>query len=1228
MMYPLNPLEFPLHGVRLIEASAGTGKTYTIAALYLRLILGHGNDNGFLRPLTPPEILVVTFTNAATEELRDRIRCRLTEAASFFGGHTAGDDYLTALRSEFAEDHWPSCAMRLERAAQWMDEAAVYTIHAWCQRMLRQHAFDSGGLFDFQVDADDRELLETAACDYWRCWFYPLSASLIGAWTRLTKIAVPSDLLAAVKPFLKTPPMEEAPENPFMLLQKRCRMIEAARQIWEEDFENAISRLRQARADKTLNGNKYRETFLEDGIRQLAGWVFRNASLPDADKLKKLSASGLQDGVSKNKTAPEHPAYAALDSLNNMPDARGIANELLHHAAKDIARRVQGEKQRNARTSFDDLLNRLRNALQASTDGRLAAIIRAQYPVAMIDEFQDTDPVQYAIFSSVYRGASDIGLIMIGDPKQSIYAFRGADVYTYLSARKDAGDTVFTLGTNYRSTEGMVQAVNRMFLSAARQPDGAFLFKDKIPFYEAQTRRDDKEQFVVCGRPVAGMRFCRLAQTEPVSKTTENGYEPRIAQCAADDIARLLNSGQRGEAGFQSPDGAFRPLLPGDIAVLVRTGKESRIIRQALNRRNIPSVYLSDRDSVFDTGEAISIQSLLRACAAPEDASLLRAALAVDILGLPMAWLDRLNRDESAWETEGERFRRFRDIWRHQGVLPMLRALLMAFDVPARLLSHPGGERILTNVLHISELLQTAASRLDGEHALIRWLSEQIRRPDTENSEELVLRLESDEALVRVVTIHKAKGLEYPLVYLPFVCSFREVSDEKDRVLCFHDSDGRWIVTQNPTPDAVAAADRERLAEDLRILYVAATRSRHACWMGVGVMKASADRKGATSLLHRSAIGHLLSGGDAVFVEALPEKLAVMKGDCAHIVIETEPSSEEGPEMFRPHSEAVRLSPARSFSGDILRDWKISSYSGVARDAVHPASGIPEHDVSQPHADFPNSPAEDQLIEINTESPDVSGVVPTELTIHTFPRGPEAGTFLHDLLEMAVTEGLSASGKYPAGVAARIRTFCRYRRQEERAEFVTGWLLQFLKTSLPLPEQNGWMTLAALSPEICQTEMEFFIPVGEVDTRELDRAVIGAVVPGAARPELRQEVFRGMLKGYMDMAFCWQDRYYVLDYKSNYLGENEAAYTRDAMRRAMLEHRYELQYVLYTLALHRLLKSRLPDYDYRRDVGGVLWVFLRGVGAEGQGVYLDKPPQSLIERLDGWFGGAGDENEG
>ena len=539
MVEKLNPMTFPLNGARLIEASAGTGKTYTIAALYLRLILGHGNENGFSRPLTPPEILVVTFTNAATEELRERIRSRLTEAAGFFRGLEAKDAFLNDLRDDYDPDDWPVLAMRLEQAAQWMDESAIHTIHAWCQRMLRQHAFDSLSLFDLELAPNDQDLLEEAACDFWRAGFYPRSVATLSELKAVAGIRTPQELLKQVMPVINAVACGEASCtcDPFDIISQRMQSIETARQAWILDFHNAVALVVKAQTDKTLNNNKYRKASLDKWVMQLDQWVNHDGPLPDAQTLEKFSAAGLAAGVAKNKSAPTHSAYDALDQLNDDLASMDVKTALIYHAAAEIRTRVSAAKNRLSRMGFNDLLTRLGQALtpQASGENRLAGVIREQFPVAMIDEFQDTDPVQYSSFGAIYLNQENTGLFMIGDPKQAIYAFRGADIHTYLRAKKDTQGHHYTLEKNYRSTQSMVQAVNRVFNQANQLSQGPFLFKDEIPF-EKVAAQGRQEAFWVDGQQIPAMTLWQMNQDEPVKKTGADGYIGTMApsRCPGD----------------------------------------------------------------------------------------------------------------------------------------------------------------------------------------------------------------------------------------------------------------------------------------------------------------------------------------------------------------------------------------------------------------------------------------------------------------------------------------------------------------------------------------------------------------------------------------------------------------------------------------------------------------------------------------------------------------------
>ncbi len=1277
MVHPLNPLTFPLHGTRLIEASAGTGKTYTIAALYVRLVLGHGGEDAFVRPLTPPEILVVTFTNAATQELRDRIRSRLAQGAAFFRNQDPGDEFLVSLGNSCPPDTWPGNARLLDQAAQWMDEAAIFTIHSWSQRMLKRYAFGSGSLFDLELAPGEDLLLEQAACDYWRATFYPMPSRYLATVMQLLGVTTPRELLKKVRPFMGGD--HPLPPPPGELLAKREEAIETARQCWAADFVGAADRVRRARTEKQLNGNKYREATLENWLHEMEAWISRELELPGEKALKRLSRIGLEEGTSKKGVPPSHNAFDALDRLNTTLASMDLEMALHIHAAQDMQSRVDREKARQARVGFDDLLTHLHRAIHRPGNGQLAEMIRAQFPVALVDEFQDTDPVQYATLGTIYLNRPNTGFFMIGDPKQAIYAFRGADIHTYLRARKDAGHHLYTLDTNYRSAREMVAGVNYFFGIATTHPQGPFLFSQEIPFIpvNAQGRT---ERFFVEGTFPVPFTLWREDREGPVNKTGEDGYLRTMADTCATEMVHLLNLAAQSppQCGFVAPDGTRTALTPADMAILVRNRTEAAAVRQALDRRGLRTVYLSDKQSVFDSPEARDLLYLFRACAEPEQAGFIKTALATSLLNQSFTFLDRLGRDESAWEAEGERFRTYRLIWQQNGVLPMIRALLRDFRVPSRLLSSSAGERRLTNVLHLAELVQAEAMALDGEQAVIRWFARQLETTDV-GSDEGILRLESDEQLVKVVTIHKSKGLEYPLVFLPFICSYGKAPTGKTAPVIWHDEQGRRRVEIHPEEAALAQAEKETLAEELRLLYVAMTRACHACFLGMGVMGRQL-KGGEKNEFHHSGIGHVITGGKAHTTREIFQLLDHMEATCPEMAIRQVLPCQN---RFQPSTDdPSTLALARHFSHPGWQRWFITSYSGIASGATMPPpeapamahvpgsslqgpslpessmqgyprktafqstslnddappamaapSGSPgekdviiisamETDPTSIMPDSPDSARADQLMESAKEPVAAPVIISPARSIHTFARGPEPGTFLHDLFEWAANQGFDTVAATPGTIHDHFVQVCSRHGWEDWAEPLAGWFHQLLLTPFHLaPEVSPCFSLSLLSREACQAEMEFLFAATHVDTHKVDDLVQAALLPGIRRPILKKSILNGMLKGFMDLVFVFEGRYYVMDYKSNYLGDSAADYTQEAMAAAMLDHRYDLQYVIYTLALHRLLTARMADYDYDRHVGGAVYLFLRGVDGTGNGVYAHRPPRELIERLNNLFKG-------
>ncbi|MDN3221012.1 exodeoxyribonuclease V subunit beta [Pseudomonas nunensis] len=1205
-------LAFPLRGSQLIEASAGTGKTFTISALYLRLVLGHGGESsGFGRELLPPQILVVTFTDAATKELRERIRTRLAEAARFFRDEIPAPDSLIAdLRDQFLPEQWSGCANRLDIAAQWMDEAAVSTIHSWCQRMLREHAFDSGSLFTQTLETDHSDLLGEVLRDYWRLFCYPMQGDALN-WVR-ANWGGPAALLPRVRGLFASERDSVEGKEPAELIaeclhERRTALLEL-KMPWRQWADELLAICHQGVASKSVDGRKMQARYFEPWFEKLKAWA-EDESLEQLDigtGFSRLTPDGMAEAWKGE--APRHPGLDAMPGLKVSLDGLPTPDAaVLQHAAQWVGARFEEEKRRRAEMGFDDMLLRLDAALQSDGGECLATLIREQFPVALIDEFQDTDPVQYRIFESIYRiedNNPECGLFLIGDPKQAIYAFRGADIYTYLRARQATTGRLHTLGTNFRSSHGMVNAVNHVFERAESRETGrgAFLFREKngdnpVPFLPVESK-GRKEVLQIDGQNVPALNIWHLPAEQPLSGVV---YRQQLAAACASQITTLLNGGQQGRAGFIQDGKDFRGLLPADIAILVRDGKEAQAVRGELSARGVRSVYLSDKDSVFAAQEAHDLLTWLKACAEPDVERPLRAALACITLNLSLAELERLNQDELAWEARVMQFRRYREIWRKQGVLPMLRRLLHDFQLPQALITRSDGERVLTNLLHLSELLQQAAAELDGEQALIRHLSEHLALSG-QAGEEQILRLESDEQLVKVVTIHKSKGLEYPLVFLPFICSAKPV-DGSRLPLHYHDATGKAQVTLKPTPELIALADDERLAEDLRLLYVALTRAQHACWLGVTDLKRGNNN---SSVLHLSALGYLLGGGAALAESAgLKRWLEDLQQDCPALSYSEMPEA-TAEHYHPPRNEATLLAPLLP-KRKASENWWIASYSAL-RIGDSMSVGTDE---------APESPQAQKLFDDERLDPEAPREVVTGgADIHRFPRGPNPGTFLHGLLEWAGDEGFSAT---PKAVEDAVGRRCNRRGWEGWIVTLSDWLQHLLKSPLHIGGGQPPVVFEQLTQY--RVEMEFWFASHKVDVLKLDELVRQHTHNGVARVAAEPVLLNGMFKGFIDLTFEHDGRYYVADYKSNWLGVDDAAYTEQAMEQSILDNRYDLQYVLYLLALHRQLKARLPDYDYDRHVGGALYLFLRGTRAASQGVYFARPPRELIERLDRLFQG-------
>ena len=1188
MAKALNPIELPLSGRVLIEASAGTGKTYTIALLYVRLVLQQS--------LMPSQILVVTFTEAATKELRERIRARLAEAAAVFatGDDTQHDKALIDLRNALFPntDDWPGCQMRLRQAADSMDEAAISTIHSWCYRALSEHAFDSGSLFDLTLDNAMSAMRDEAIRDYWRVHCYPLQGidadAVLGRWSGPDALA---DDLRFVLPVADQLPAVSGSISD--LIRRHAESIdEELEQIRQTDWdvidEEAVSHIEAFGFTDPLK-KKIMQAWGK-AFRAFCAWARGTDRFPSG--IKTRSGYSALFGNFTEPTLAKHypngfPRPAGFGLAQRLIELHGQSDfplgDLLGHAAVWVADRMDQVKQQQGLMGFDDLISGLKQSLDSEQGDALAVSLRRAFPVALIDEFQDTDPIQYSIFNRVFSDEST--LVMIGDPKQAIYSFRGADIFTYLRARHDAGQQVWTLTKNFRSSEAMVQATNRVFEKAEQLNDGAFVLgqfrHEGLPFVSVKAN-GIKETFTVNGsdQPALGCFAVSTGAFDPALKIDD--VRQCLANACAQQLAQWVGDDEVAHGRIIGEE-SIRAVLPGDCAVLVNDRNEAELMRTALQQRGLASVYLSDRESVLKSEVAGDLLLWLQAALEPRNPRRLRAAIGCQTLGLTFDELDLRLTDDSALESDAVRFQSYHVVWQRQGVFAMFQALMRDYGVAARVLAGDRGERTLTDIQHLGELLQQASEQLDGEYALVQHLGHLIASGE-QASEFATTRLESDRNLVQIVTVHKSKGLEYPFVFLPFATFSRPLTNPKSPplVVRWQGADERVHLKLSPGDSDLQTADVERLGEDIRKIYVALTRSKFATWIGVS------DHKGWQD----SGLGYLLGARSCSFEEALtnlPEGTPIIRITEGCAALERTQVSVYQAKSLRTLPQAARV---------VNAPWTVASYSRIQ---------------------YGSLAGESETVDVLRDA-DQAAQPPIQITdpIQSFPKGAVAGTLLHDLLEFACQQGFQATLDDPDALIQETVKRCTSRNWDMHAQSAYEWLLRLIAQ----PWELDGATVRLCDFQQVVPEMEFLIPSQYLQTAQLDQWVRQDLLPDVVRKPALGETFNGLFKGFMDLVFEVNGRYYVMDYKSNALAADAEGYTLDAMQHEIAHHRYDLQYALYTLALHRLLKARLPNYRYEQHMGGAVYWFLRGIDGPELGLFRDRPPEALIQRMDQAFQGA------
>ncbi len=1075
--------QYQLQGLNLIEAAAGTGKTYTISRLYLRLLLE--------KRLTVKQILVVTFTVAATLELRERIRALLSECHHKL---TAGEplpDNITA----------PDDAVKLLKTAiNEFDEAAIFTIHSFCDRILRENCFESRVLFNTELMQDSSRLQNQIVEDYLR---------LNGT--------VERPLLQEVVRLYNRAPL--APLAPY---------LRSAAERYDEAGQQAIACLKN---------------------------LYSNPRVKLGD-------------IPKRCPEPRWPEHAALLSeiTSTQKEFAAAKQEfrraqlaLLARDFREFYRRRMAELRNSLNfRSFNDILLDLHQILFSDSGALLVQTIRHRFGAALIDECQDTDQLQFDIFRRLFIEEHDMPCFLIGDPKQSIYSFRNADIFSYLAMRERV-DNTYPLSVNYRSSDINISAVNSIF-GGVSDP---FILKG-LDYLQVASSPEGKgnKRCLMGPESVSGIDFYHLGMPD---RETSRGTRPpedkeifdAAVEAAAAKIAQLLT--HTPELISFCDD----PVKPSDIAVLVMQHDQARAMLARLRDYNIPAV-VQNNGNVLLCAEADELLLVLNAILDIRQRQLLNGALLTSLCGVLPRDLDAMLNDSDSYDEHILRFKKYFELWDQYGFYPMFRHFLDDYQVRTRLLREHGGERRLTNLLQLGEILNGAA--VSGMNTLLDWFHQQ-RTAD--NAQEYEMRLERDDEAVKIMTVFASKGLEFPLVFCPFFWS-KGVRDQSRANFClYHDPETKEALISLKSDDTAADAVREEdMAEAMRLFYVGLTRARNKCWVYWN------------NALAKNPVTHIF-GENYQVPDHWP---GVRFLQCEELDIAPLPDCNRELEL------APLPQPPPAYL--LQTTWSLASFSSLI-----------SHHHAQISLDDDWSHDDDETGSTEETAPGAGGFM-------AFPRGANPGSFLHQVLE-----DMDFAMANPAELEMLIRRnlklyniTSRGQNEDELTRSVMDMLKRLMNAPV-LPESD--MMLRDLPPSKRLTEMEFHFAMqpGEFPMPDF------ADWPGLQNFLQRRKIPAGFMNGKIDLIFEHGGKFYILDWKSNFLGSHPENYRFDKLRRAIDDHLYNLQYLIYTVALDRFLAQRLPDYDYERHFGGVVYIFLRGVGHGSNGVFFDRPEHEIISQL-------------
>ena len=1121
-----------LKGRHIIEASAGTGKTYSIVGIYIRLLLE--------KKLLPNQILVMTFTKDATQEIISRVEKGLREKIKD-----------KSLKNE-AKKH-------LKTALLHIDEASIFTIHSFCKKILSEQAFASRMEMDIVMEADTSDLLIKSINQYFR--------ENINKNKPIYELLKNANLHTPNK-FIENKNIEDFLNSTYDIYcsnDNLNKLINDIKQLKKEKLENFLNLEKDISDFLNKKGKNEQPNQRENEYKIILDWLNQHNNFNFPETIK-IFTNGTKLKAKQFKNFNIKPLKELCNNLNLLKQQKQIQKICI-----DIRLKYRYLKEQRKILNFEDLIIQLHNAVKNSSD--LVKILQEQYPVALIDEFQDTDLLQYEILNAIYpKEKQNLLLLMIGDPKQAIYGFRGGDIFTYLKAKNSCNyENIWGMETNWRSTKEMIKAYNRLFYTEDFNNNSENIKKDifseGINYNLVNFPKESNDKQLIINDNLKAINY--FYSDEDIDKFKG---DKKLSEWVANEIVRLLN---------------LEKVKQSDIAILVSNKNQADIIKKKLSDKNLNSVYLSERQNVYDSLEAKEILAVMEAVNNPSNQTLIKKALSTSLFGSTatdfIKYLDGNNND---YNKKISRIKNLQERWVKSGFMNMIINIIHQ-DYQQRTNSK---ERNITNILHLAELIKIAENKYKNPKQLIKWYREQI---NNKNSTEAELRLESDDNLIKIITIHGSKGLEYPIVFIPFASYVNTKNLNEKFINKYHDKQKvKTIYSIGKDKQIKEIVNRETIEELKRLFYVAVTRAEQRCY--IGAVKYSKCEESPLAQFLQFVKGDNWSEKIEQITNNFENQSSIINID------DYQNNQKLKINNIQKNTENLKAKEI------ILKNdnWQMLSYSKISQG-------------KQINFDLEKDLNDDIKEENITNNIDSNLPLRFRAT-----KGADIGNLLHNVFEE--TDFSSINNINDIDDELIFKQMNKYNIVEKKdTENLKKWILECFNADIPSIDSNDKSTFSLNDINNLKTikETNFYLPIKNNELYKTEIFKILAKYRNCNLEDINNtnnfKVF-GMLHGFIDLIFEYEGKYYVADYKSNHLGNKIENYTQEAMKNKNEKSLYDLQYLIYSVALVRFLKENIKNFDFNKHFGGVYYLYLRGM-KNGYGVYKTKPSEEIINSFNKLF---------